>query len=117
MTKMLQIRHAQTCTLHTLSYHNCKAHNVTFLSKKNASKDDEYISFTLNSESHSSTTPRSEPSIFLSDHPLAAPWTERDRGQSKRGGRDTVTKKESSDCEREGDMKHGGKVEERKVNS
>lgn len=35
--------------------------------------------FTLNSESHSSTTPRSEPSIFLRDPPSAAWWAKRDR--------------------------------------
>lgn len=39
----------------------------------------------MNSESHSSTTPRSEPSIFLRDPPSAAWWTQEDRGQRDHG--------------------------------
>lgn len=55
-------------------------------------------SFTLNSESHSSTTPRSEPSIFLNDHPLAA-WGEEQRGS---------VRKECRDGERDIDLGQGG---------
>lgn len=57
--------------------------------------------FTLNSESHSSTTPRSEPSIFLRDPPSAAWWTEKQqRTEGERGGGDIAAGKDNRDSER-----------------
>lgn len=105
-------------TLNTLR-HSCYTHSTQFLSRKKKKREKKIASrsrfhsydswmrvaqsraFTLNSESHSSTTLRSEPSIFLRDTPplwLPGGQTEAEEGGGySNGKRERKTQEENED--------------------